>query len=59
MSESDKSTLSKVVLRWLRLKAELEQLGKVLLSLIGGITRPKGVFHERLLKQLLDVHYVI
>lgn len=57
MSESDRSTLAKVVPRWLKLEAKLQQLGKVLPSLIGGITQSRGVFRKRIMKQLTDVHY--
>jgi hypothetical protein len=57
MSESDNWTISKVIPRWLKLKAELEQLGKELPLLIGGFTQAGGPFRQRSLKQLNDVHY--
>jgi hypothetical protein len=57
MSESDRSTLSKVVPRWLKLEAELAQLSKILPDLIGGFTQSGGPFRERSLKQITDVHY--
>ena len=57
MLESDGSTLSKVIPRWLKLEAELNQLSKLLPLLIGGITQPRGVFRERSQKQITDVYY--
>ena len=57
MSESDKSTLSKVVPQWLKLEAELKQLGVILPSLIGGFTQPGGPFRARLKKQIIDLHF--
>ena len=57
MSESDGSILSKVIPRWMKLEAELRQLGILLPSLIGGITQAGGVFRERSKKQITDVHY--
>jgi len=57
MSESDGATLSKVIPRWMKLEAELRQLSVVCPLLIGGITQAGGVFRERSLKQITDVHY--
>jgi hypothetical protein len=57
MSESNKSTLSKVVPRWMKLEAELQQLGKQYPLLVGGVTQAGGVFRERSKKQITDVHY--
>jgi hypothetical protein len=57
MSESDNSTLSKVVPRWMKLEAELQQLSKQYPALIGGITQSGGVFRERSKKQITDIHY--
>jgi hypothetical protein len=57
MSESDSSTLSKVVPRWIKLEAELQQLGRLFPLLVGGITQAGGVFRERSKKQITNIHY--
>jgi hypothetical protein len=57
MSESDNSTLSKVVPRWQKLEAELLQLSIVHSSLIGGFVRPGGPFSIRLQKQTTELYF--
>jgi len=57
MSESDSSTLSKVIPRWMKLEAELQQLSRLFPLLLGGITQPGGVFRERTEKQITNIHY--
>ena len=59
MSESDNSTLSKVVPRWLKIEAELKQLEVVLPSLISGFTQLGGPFRARLKKQIIDLHFTV
>ena len=44
ISESDRSTLSKVVPRWLKLEVELHQLNQVYPALMGEFMSPGGLF---------------
>jgi hypothetical protein len=57
MSESDSSTIAKVVPRWLELERELQQLSCVYSSLIGSFMTPEGAFRARAQKQTTDLHY--
>jgi hypothetical protein len=56
MSESDSSTLSKVVPRWQKLGAELGRLSLIFPNLIGGFLDIGGPFFARLAKQTTDLH---
>ena len=57
MSESDSSTIAKVVPRWLKLERELQQLSLVYSSIIGSFMTPEGAFRARAQKQTTDLHY--
>ena len=57
MSESDNSTLSKVVLCWQKLEIELCQLSIIYLSLIRGFVQPGGPFLIWLQKQTTELHF--
>jgi len=57
MSESNSSTLSKVVPRWQKLGAELGRLSSIYSSLVGGFLDIGGPFFARLGKQTTDLHF--
>jgi hypothetical protein len=57
MSESDKSTLAKVVPRWLKLELDLCTLRTVHKELIGNFMDNGGPFQTRAQKQTGDIHF--
>jgi hypothetical protein len=57
MSESDKSTLAKVVPRWLKLESDLRTLSTVHKELIGNFIDNRGPFQTRAQKQTGDIHF--
>ena len=57
MSESDKSTLAKVVPRWLKLELDLRALSTVHKELMGNFMDIKGPFQTRAQKQIGDIHF--
>ena len=58
MFESDKSTLAKVVPRWLKLELDLRALSTVYKELIGNFIDIGGPFQTRAQKQIGDIHFV-
>ena len=57
MSESDNSTLLKVVPRWQKLEVELLQLSTMYSSLIGAFVYLGGPFGIRLQKQTIELYF--
>lgn len=56
-SESDRSTLAKVVLRWLKLEQDLRVLSRVHKELIGNFMNIQGPFQIRAQKQIGDLYF--
>ncbi len=56
-SESDRSTLAKVVPRWLKLEQDLRVLSRVHKELMGNFIDIQGPFQIRAQKQTGDLHF--